>query len=136
MRANKAPGPRRHARNHVGTGVPRQAARGGGQHERAAQGHHGDGARRPREPPGPGLHPRLARALLHRAGYAEVSPFLLSAVERGADAGAGTRLCSERGERRAAVWDWRAAGRRSVVRARVAGAWGRLEKVHMRVRVR
>ena len=43
-----------------------------GQHERAAQGHHGDGARRARQPSRPGLHPREPRAVLHRAGYVEV----------------------------------------------------------------
>ncbi|KAL1839068.1 hypothetical protein VTJ49DRAFT_1898 [Mycothermus thermophilus] len=65
-------GPHRHPRNHLRHDLPRQADRGRGQHERPAQGHHRDGARRPRQPPRTGLHPRQPRALLYRPRHVEV----------------------------------------------------------------
>lgn len=63
------PGSCRHSRNHIRPSVSGQAPRSRRQHERATQRHHRHGARRARLTSRSGLHPRLARALLHRAGY-------------------------------------------------------------------
>jgi hypothetical protein len=64
-------GPRHHPRALNRARLPRQAARSRRQHERPAEGHHRDRARRPRLSPRPGLHPGKPCTVLHRARHAE-----------------------------------------------------------------
>lgn len=68
-------GPHCNPGNHIGSDLPREADRGRGQHERAAQGHHGDGARRPRQPSRAGLHPWQPCTVLYCTGHVEVTFF-------------------------------------------------------------